>query len=468
MANEALTGLTPEDMNILKAISLGGGVSFDMPEKKTGYTFADIEGLDAQPARSRSNHIFGMAKDVFDYMSGLDPNAYVGKTAKMTNEYMKTLAEDDPEGKMIDMNRAKVLSQRASETEDIALKKRYGAEIKKLLPRETQGLDDLTASAFLVGDSERLRQQLLKNAGNLAVQQAKNAKDITTTGMKTESNENIANTRAEALRDVANIRGQYDLSKKDKDYLREQLKQEGMSDRQADKLVADYERELMKQEHADYRTVYGQDAATERTNIAQGGANYRANLNADTRLKQTEANNKRAIEVANINANARVTSAASKKGQMTDDQAREKWPSIEAKFNSDQASLQEGLDLLEKYNLFGPVVGRQRKLGIGSTEELEAFGAVKQKLTKAVQARLEQVREAAGTGRAADSEKEGERVIGLLSGDPTIPQAAIVGAVKEFMRQTESTMHSRKQELFRNNNVPASGNVTIKSIKRIK
>ena len=64
-------------------------------------------------------------------ISGVDKNAYLGKTLANEIEYEKKLMEEDPEGYQADVNRAKILSQRAYETDDIEWKKKYGAAIKK-------------------------------------------------------------------------------------------------------------------------------------------------------------------------------------------------------------------------------------------------------------------------------------------------------------------------------------------------
>ena len=214
----------------------------------------------------------------------------------------------------------------------------------------------------------------------------------------------------------------------------------------------------MRQSGQSERTLYQQQGAMDRVTAQQAGALARTQLQQQGAMERVMAQQAGAEKRAQISADARITAA---KKEMTPEQARIQWPNIEARFRSDQASLQEGIDLLDKYNLFGPIQGRKMSLGLGSKDELAAFGTVRQKLTQAVQARLQQVREAAGTGRAADSEKEGARVIGLLTGDPTIPQESLKAALKEFMKTTEKELFGTTPEA--NNASP----VKIKSIKRI-
>lgn len=333
---EILTGLLSDATNI-NPVSFAGGLGYEAAPDKKGATFADVENLDPHSQRQRRSQFtqnLMFAKDAFDFITGIDPQAYAGKTAKLMNDYDKVRMEEDPEGYQRDMNRAKVLSQRASETDDPELKRKYGMAIKQLLPDETEGLDDITASTFLFSQSDKLQQQLLKNAGNLAVQQAKNVGNLATAGVRADSAENVANIRADASRDVAGIRGEYDLLKKDKDYLREELRQRGMTDRQADKIIADYERELMRQEHSDYRTEYAADRALEGRQYAADlgleGRMYAADrgyegrvytadsafdrnkYTVDANMYMNDADNRRAIEVATINANARVQAAKAK------------------------------------------------------------------------------------------------------------------------------------------------------------
>ena len=61
---------------------------------------------------------------------------------------------------------------------------------------------------------------------------------------------------------------------------------------------------------------------------------------------------------------------------------------------------------------------------------------------------MKAVREAAGTAKAADSEKEGARVIGYLTGDSTVPQETIMGALQDFMKTSDKALQLRKNELF--------------------
>lgn len=322
---EMLTGLL-SDANSINPVSFAGGFGNQAEPDKKGVTFADLEDLNPLPQRHRRSQFtqnLMFAKDAFDFITGIDPQAYAGKTAKLMNDYDKVRMEEDPEGYQRDMNRAKVLSQRASETDDPALKKKYGAAIKQLLPDETEGLDDLTASTFLFSQSDKLQQQLLKNAGNLAVQQARNVGNLATAGVRANSAENVANIRADASRDVAGIRGEYDLAKKDKDYDREYMKQEHgdwrtqyAADRSLEGKQYAADRGLEGKQYAADRGLEGRQYAADRGYEGRvytaDSAFDRNKYTVDANMMMNDANNRRAIEVATINANARIQAAKAK------------------------------------------------------------------------------------------------------------------------------------------------------------
>lgn len=160
-------GLSAEE-NGAEAPSYSGGLDLGVnpsrkrrtPLQNTMLTVADLFNISA----SRPN-AFGQ--------SALQPgSAYLGQSEEQANARQKTRMEEDPEGHQIDLNRAKVLSQRAYQETDPAIKAIYGREIKKLLPEETQGLDDLTA-ADMFTSNEKIELERAKTAGKLAVEQAK-------------------------------------------------------------------------------------------------------------------------------------------------------------------------------------------------------------------------------------------------------------------------------------------------------
>lgn len=307
---EILSGFIPDE-SATNTISFGGGLAFDnikRPDQaEVSSNFNPLAMVPARHRRSDTERYLAFAKDAFDYVSGLDPKGFLGKTEQMMNDYDKMRMEEDPEGYQTDMNRAKALSQRAYATNDPELKKKYGAAIKQLLPRETQGMDDLTASEFLVGN-EKLELEKLKAANRLAVQALKNQGGLDTAGLKADSAERIASMKAENALEIKMLDGEMKQALKDKDFEKAAMIQDKIMERTIAGKEMDFDREVMKQ-----------GAATERTNIQQGGANYRANLAADTALKKVEMQQKGALERAQIMQNgalerAKITAAAKAKG----------------------------------------------------------------------------------------------------------------------------------------------------------
>lgn len=293
-------------------VSFGGGLPIE--GKGQGNAFADVNLSGIQSARHRADRLESglmFAKDAFDYITGLDPNAYAGKTAKLMNDYEKTRMEEDPEGYQADVNRAKVLSQRAYNEKDPEIKKKYGAAIKRLLPMETQGLDDLTASEFLVS-SEKMEIEKLKAATKLKQEEMKGAFGLQKQNLANESKEAIQDAKSAVQRDIAAENNAYRLAiaegKYDNAYKIQQMRNESAKTVAELNNAAKLQQETMRQE--------GQ---TERENIKQGGANYRANLSADTALKKTEMQQKGALERAQIMQDgalerAKISAAAKAKG----------------------------------------------------------------------------------------------------------------------------------------------------------
>lgn len=457
-------GLDPEAQSVLGGLGMPGGQ--DMVGDRT---VTDLEDLDVTPMRRRRSstvEALAAAKDAFDFISGVDPNSYMGKTLELMNKYDKTRMEEDPEGYQADMNRAKVLSQKAQEETDPVKRAIYGREIKKLLPKETEGLsDEVAADYFTAGLDNKLKLEQLKGYNKLQQIQAQNKNKLDVQSLKNMSASEIANAKNQTQWDIASLNNEYKKAISDGNNERALTVAQMITDRQETLAnlnnAAKLKQEEMRQTEQTKRTQYTADRSLEGRMYAADKGYEAREYATDKSLEGRKYAADKSIERAQIAANASLQ----KKGEMTPEQARIQWPNIEAKFRSDQASLQEGLDLLDKYEMFGPIIGRQLSYGIGNDEQLEAFGRVKQILTEAVQSRLEQVRKAAGTGRAADSEKEGARVIGLLTGEPTIPQAAIKGALKQFMATSEKAMRLRKQELFGPDSAGSSNK--IKSIKRI-
>lgn len=447
-------------------------------------SFGDIDPSSYMPMRKRrsvGDLAMMRAADVTRIMSG-DKNAYMGQTLDMALAEEKKLAEEDPEGKQIDINRAKVLSQKAYASNDPEFKKKCGRAIKQLLPKETQGMDDLTASEFMVSSEKmeieklkaatKLKQEEMKGAFGLQKQELANQGKITAQDLKNMSAERIADLRAKNNVVVAELKKMYDKEIAEGKYENALQVQQMITDRHELDNMAKSALEDKKQAGQNFRTVYTADKAFEGRQYAADKRLEGQTYAADQSLAARRYAADRSYDAAVVNANAKVASANLKKGELSPEEARKQWPTLKADFDAQQAMFQEGIDLMKRYELFGPVVGRQLSYGIGSDDQLAALGRVKQILAEAVQKRLEQVRKAAGTGRAADSEKEGARVIGYLTGDPTIPQETIMGALQLFMETSARAMNTRERELFGEEGAPKSESakpaLTIKSIKRVK
>lgn len=127
--------------------------------------------------------ISGTRGGLFPETAVEDPNAKMGATFDEILKQQKQEAEYEKQAKQNDLARAKILSQRAMEETDPARKAVYGEAIKRLLPRETQGLDPVTASGMFTGDDkialEREKQkgrellQLMKGQQGYGLQELK-------------------------------------------------------------------------------------------------------------------------------------------------------------------------------------------------------------------------------------------------------------------------------------------------------
>lgn len=325
---ELLSGLLASE-NTTNPVSFSGGLDFGgatEEQLKQGNEFADFDPNSFLPARHRrtdKERYFAFAKDAFDYVSGLDGQGFLGKTEQAMNNYDKMRMEEDPEGYQIDMNRAKALAQKAYQSKDPEMKKKYGAAIKQLLPRETQGMDDLTASEFLVG-SEKMEIEKLKAANRLAVQMAKNQGNLDTAGLKADSSERIAAMKAENALEIKMLDSEMRQALKDKDYEKAEMIQNKIMERTIAGKEMDFDRELMKQNfgyskatdvaniNADSRREVAGINAGSRENVAYINSNSRenvANINAGSRENVANINAASREKIAGINAKARVDAA---------------------------------------------------------------------------------------------------------------------------------------------------------------
>ena len=297
---ELLSGLLASE-NTTNPVSFSGGLDFaSVQQPQQGNEFADFDPSSFLPARHRrtdKERYLAFAKDAFDYVSGLDKQGFLGKTEQAMNNYDKMRMEEDPEGYQIDMNRAKALAQKAYQSQDPEIKKRYGAAIKQLLPRETQGMDDLTASEFLVG-SEKMEIEKLKAANRLAVQMAKNQGNLDTAGLKADSSERIAAMKAENALELKMLDGEMKKALKDKDFEKAEMIQNKIMERTIAGKEMDFDRELMKQN-------FGYSKATDVANINADSRREVAGINADSRREVAGINAGSRENIANINAASR-------------------------------------------------------------------------------------------------------------------------------------------------------------------
>jgi hypothetical protein len=437
-------GLSAEE-NGAEAPSYSGGLDLGVnpsrkrrtPLQNTMLTIADLFNISA----SRPN-VFGQ--------SALTPgSAYLGQSEEQANARQKTRMEEDPEGYQIDMNRAKVLSQKAYQETDPVKKAIYGREIKKLLPEETQGLDDLTA-ADMFTSNEKIELERLKQTGRLQLQQLKNSGNMDVAALKASSAEEINQAKLNTQWDIATLNNEYRKAIADGNNERAITVAQMITDRQTDLAMLNNAAKLkqteMQQTGQNYRTAMQQEGAMSRTLAQNASREEIARMQADTAREQIAGRER----VAQINADARIKSSASGIGkqQAKDDMDRANWANIEARHDYQNSRFNEAINLMSQYTVFGPVAGRASDWGWASSEALDAKGRIKSILTSAVEERLKAVREAAGTAKAADSEKEGARVIGYLTGDSTVPQETIMGALQDFMKTSDKALQLRKNELF--------------------
>lgn len=280
-----------------------------LTQGRKGLAAQDVDLSNIKPQRQRRSLMLQAAMrgvDLFDMISGVDKNAYLGKTLANEIEYEKKLMEEDPEGYQADVNRAKILSQRAYETDDVELKKKYGAAIKKLLPFETQGLDDLTASGFYTGNEkmeiERLKaatqiaKQKLANEGGMEKMLAQNQGKIDVQNLKNASNEQIADAKISAQRDIAAENNAYKMAiaqgRYDNALQIQQMRNQTQRDVAALNNETKLRQEGMRQEGQNYRMRENNEAKMDLERLKQEGSMARQQLINEgnlTRAKITAA-----------------------------------------------------------------------------------------------------------------------------------------------------------------------------------
>ena len=340
-------GLFAEENNI-EAPSYSGGLDLGVnparkrrtPLQNTMLTIADLFNISA----SRPN-VFGQ--------SALQPgSAYLGQSEEQANARQKIRMEEDPEGYQIDLNRAKFLSQKAQNETDPAKKAIFGREIKKLLPNETQGLDDLVAADFLVGDDnfkQKMQLEQLKGMNRLQLQQLKNSGNMDVAALKASSAEEINQAKLDTQWDIATLNNEYKKAIADGNNERAITVAQMITDRQTDLAMLNNAAKLkqtkMQQTGQNYRTAMQQEGAMSRTLAQNASREEVARMRADTAREQIAGRER----VAQINAEARKAASAAKAGQSEGQLA-----SLEAKTSP---------DLLAKMKRLNTSAGRWTYLG---------------------------------------------------------------------------------------------------------
>lgn len=301
-------GLDPEAQSVLGGLGMPGGQ--DMVGDRT---VTDLEDLDVTPMRRRRSptvEALAAAKDAFDFISGVDPNSYMGKTLELMNKYDKTRMEEDPEGYQADMNRAKVLSQKAQEETDPVKRAIYGREIKKLLPKETEGLsDEVAADYFTAGLDNKLKLEQLKGYNKLQQIQAQNQNKLDVQSLKNMSASEIANAKNQTQWDIASLNNEYKKAIADGNNERALTVAQMITDRQESLAnlnnAAKLTQENMRQGGQNYRTELQQTEANRRAALSAQGAMDRVQAQQAGAMARAELQAKSALERAKLSADGK-------------------------------------------------------------------------------------------------------------------------------------------------------------------
>ena len=309
----AAGGLFAEE-NGTEAPSYSGGLDLGVnparkrrtPLQNTMLTIADLFNISA----SRPN-VFGQ--------SALAPgSAYLGQSEELANKRQAIRDAEDAEGYQIDLNRAKVLSQKAYQETDPVKKAIYGREIKKLLPKETQGLDDITA-ADMFTSNEKIELERLKQTGRLQLQQLKNSGNMDVAALKASSAEEINQAKLNTQWDIATLNNEYKKAIADGNNERAITVAQMITDRQTDLAMLNNAAKLkqteMQQTGQNYRTAMQQEGAMSRALAQNASREEVARINAAGALERVQAQQAGALERANIAAAKAATSGKSSEDQ---------------------------------------------------------------------------------------------------------------------------------------------------------
>lgn len=446
-------------------VSYAGGLSYAPDDFSVSRAFAgeqpqvdpddvDLDGI--QRKRTRRSGLANTMMTIADLLkvsasmpnafgnSALKPgSAYLGMTEEEANRRAKARMEEDPEGKEIDINRAKVLSARAAATDDMGLKRKYGAAIKTLLPEETQGLDDITASDFFNSTDNKLKLEQLKGYNKLQQIALQNEGKANVAGMNNATKELIATEKVNAQIQMNELDNQIKQSIADGKNETALVLQDKKSELQ--KYVhqldnaADMEREIYKQNAATGRTQMTIQGAMDRQLASNAGALERVQAQQEGSMARTEANNKAKMAIAMMKPVG--GSGSGGKGTAKEREANElvqyrleNWDDYIAKQNADLGVIDRAIQVLEE----NPgATGLRTYLGMsaggfGITPATErAYGELNEKTTQMVLDIVRQLNAAGATSSVFNSPAEQEKIIGDII-NPRAPYNARLAAYKSF------------------------------------
>lgn len=315
------------DESLMRApgVSYSGGLGFEDSENSQ----LNLDDIESQRKRTPGWARLGLGFADLLQMSGGDEKAYVGRNYERKVAMDKLRAEEDPEGYQADLNRAKLLSRKAAQAQDENVKAQYGKAIKKLFPHETQGMDDVTASAMFMSDNDKLqlemlkgenalRKQMLANEGKLQNTDLSNRGKLDLANVNNASKEQIAQWNNDAKREIADLNAAMKKAIADGNNERALQIAEMIDSRQRELAVVNGEYKLANtalgnEGRAEVAGINA-DAAMARVNAQQEGANYRAGLNAENRLAIQNAKDSAAFDRAQLSAETRKAIAETSAG----------------------------------------------------------------------------------------------------------------------------------------------------------
>lgn len=447
-------------------VSYAGGLSYAPDEFSVSRAFAgeqpqvdpdDVDLDDVQRKRTRRSGFTNTMMTIADLLkisasmpnafgdSALKPgSAYLGMTEEEANRRAKARMEEDLEGKEIDINRAKVLSTRAAATDDMDLKRKYGAAIKTLLPEETQGLDDITASDFFNSTDNKLKLEQLKGYNKLQQIALQNQGKMDVAGVNNASRESIAMAKNATNMQIKELDGQIRQAiaeGKNENALALQDKRAELQIYKAQlDNAADLRQETMRQEGAMNRTMAQQEGAYNRVVAQNAGALERVNAQQEGQNYRTDANNKAKIAVAMMKPIGGSGSGAGK-GTAKEREANElvqyrldNWDEYIAKQDADLGVIDRAIQVLEENP---SATGLRTYLGMSAggfgiapaTER--AYGELNEKTTQMVLDIVRQLNAAGATSSVFNSPAEQEKIIGDII-NPRAPYNARLAAYKSF------------------------------------